>query len=160
MAKRRTHAEIDADIERERNKTARYMLVNADTGEDMREAQEFEVKVIQHNGGQATFRLGGGWKNPEKNYRVKLRMLGVHQPGRAQMRNPTLPKETFAAVDRHGNIIATSSTYTGAMHRAGEMMKTGSLRIKGEYTSDGHHWGLGKGRTVAQRESTGGWRVG
>ena len=80
------------------------------------------------------------------------------QPTRAQRGNPTLPKgETFACVDRHGKVLGTSKTLQGAMEKA--PAGTSYAKVVGEYTSDGHHWGLGHGRTLATREGRR-WQVG
>ena len=168
MAKAKTNAQLDREIEAELNKRARYMLVDAVTGKDMREANEIEIVAIQknrspkHPEGRAVIELGGGPGSGTrpKGYEVTLRMIGVHQPTRAQLANPKLPKETYAARDRHGNIVATSETVAGAMRHADTMLRTGELTVRGEYTSDGHHWGIGHGRTLARRASGGRWLVG
>ncbi len=81
-----------------------------------------------------------------------------YHPTRAHRHNPKLPRgETFACLDRHGKVLGTSQTIQGAMSKA----PAGSsyAKVRGEYTSDGHHWGLGKGREVAVRESKR-WQVG
>jgi len=97
--------------------------------------------------------LGGGWKNPERSYLVRLRLLNVHQPTREQRQDPKLPAETYVAMDRYGNTVATSTTISGAMRHADTMMRTGYVTVRGEYTSDGQHWGFGKGRLIATREN-------
>jgi hypothetical protein len=63
--------------------------------------------------------------------------------------------EQFAAVQR-GAVVSTSSTVQGAMASA---PPSGGVVVRGEYTSDGTHWGLGKGRLVASREN-GRWVLG
>lgn len=162
MAKRKTKADLDREIESALNSRARYMLVDATTGKDMREAHDFEIaEVVKNSGvdgegrprGRAKLLLGGHYGVPQRYYDVKLRIIGEHQPARSQMRNPTLPAETYTAKDRHGNVVATSPTVAGAMSHADKIFRTGDLTVKGEYTSDGHHWGLGKGRVVAQRRN-------
>lgn len=155
MAKK-TPAQLDREIEALVNQRARYMLVDATTGKDMREAHDFEIEHVQKHGnksGVAALELGGGWKNPARIYSVKLRLMNVHQPTRAQRHDPKLPAETYAALDRHGNVVATSKTIQGAMSHADTMMRTGALTVRGEYTSDGTLWGLGRGRVVASREN-------
>ena len=158
--KKKSPAQLDREIEDLLNKRARYMLVDAATGKDMREAHDFEIEHIQRNAnkaGVASLLLGGGWKNPQRSYDVKLRLMNVHQPTREQRQDPKLPAETYTAMDRHGNTVATSSSVSGAMAHADTMMRTGSISVRGEYTSDGHHWGFGNGRLVAAREN-GKWR--
>jgi hypothetical protein len=65
-------------------------------------------------------------------------------------------QETFAVRNRIGNIVGKSSTVRGAMQAA---PAKGDMTVRGEYTSDGTYWGIGKGRVVAQREN-GRWLVG
>jgi hypothetical protein len=74
-----------------------------------------------------------------------------YKPGRADMRDPTLPKgETFACIDRNGAILGTSKSVEGAMAKA----PAGSsyALVRGEYVSTGHHYGVGRGRQMAVRE--------
>ena len=81
-----------------------------------------------------------------------------YRPTRSQRSNPKLPSgETLTCMDRHGKVLGTSKTLQGAMERA----PAGSsyAKVVGEYTSDGHHWGLGHGRTLATREGKR-WQVG
>lgn len=81
-----------------------------------------------------------------------------YKPGRAERRDPTLPKgETFAVKDRNGNILGTSTSVEGAMSKA----PAGSsyALVRGEYTSDGSRHGIGHGRQVAVREG-GRWQRG
>ena len=59
-------------------------------------------------------------------------------------------------MDRHGKVFGTSKTIKGAMEKAPEG-KTYAI-VKGEYTSDGHHWGPGRGREIATRER-GRWQM-
>lgn len=159
MAKSR--AQLDREIEEALNQRARYMLVEADTGKDMREAHEFEIKQIQggtskrHPKGHAVLMLGNTRSKP---YSVTLRLLNVHQPTRRDRRDPTLPKgETFACLDRNGKILGTSTSVEGAMQKA-PADKSYAI-VCGEYTSNGAHWGTGKGRQMAVRES-GRWQRG
>ena len=63
--------------------------------------------------------------------------------------------EEFAALQR-AVVVSTSSSIKGAMSSA---PTTGDVVVRGEYTSDGTHWGLGRGRVVAQREN-GRWILG
>jgi len=49
MSKSKTKAELDREIEALLNKRARYMLVDATTGKDMREAHDFEIEHIRQN---------------------------------------------------------------------------------------------------------------
>lgn len=73
------------------------------------------------------------------------------QPTRAQRANPKLPTgETFTCMDRKGKVLGTSKTVHGAMAHAPK--DTSYAKVVGEYTSDGHHWGVGHGRTVATRD--------
>jgi hypothetical protein len=53
-------------------------------------------------------------------------------------------------------VLNTSTTVQGAIASA---PPRGDLQVRGEYTSDGSHWGLGFGRVVALREQ-GKWIVG
>ena len=75
-----------------------------------------------------------------------------YKPTRAQRHDPTLPKgEKFTVLAaRTLKQLGSSSTIEGAMQKA---PPKGDVLVRGEYTSDGHHWGLGKGRLVAQREN-------
>ena len=160
-SRKKTPAQMDREIAEllAASSAGRYMLGDTATGKDMREAHAFEVEQLQRNGGTGTLELGGGWNKLVRAYRVKLRLLNVHQPTRAQRHDPKLPAQTYAAVDRHGNVVATSSSVAGAMRHADTMLRTGALSVRGEYTSDGTHWGLGKGRRAAVREN-GKWIVG
>ena len=63
--------------------------------------------------------------------------------------------EQFATVQR-GAVVSTSSTVQGAMASA---PRSGGVMVRGEYTRDGTHWGLGRGRLVASREN-GRWVLG
>jgi hypothetical protein len=167
MSRRRTNAQMDRDIEIALNKNARYMLVDADTGKDMREAHDIEIKQIQKNRsrkypeGIDAIELGGGPGSGTRPrvFQVTLRMLNMHQPTRAQRRDPTLPKgETFTCKDRNGKILGTSKSVEGAIQKA----PTGSSYaiVRGEYTNDGSHHGPGgHGRQVAVREG-GRWQRG
>ncbi len=96
------------------------------------------------------------FKNPAWEQHLAERQ---YHPTRAHRRDPKLPKgETFTCTDRNGKILGTSKTIAGAMEKA----PAGSsyARVRGEYTSDGHHWGLGRGRQVAVREGSKRWQVG
>lgn len=64
-------------------------------------------------------------------------------------------EELFATLHR-GSVVNTSSSVQGAIASA---PARGDLLVRGEYTSDGTHWGLGRGRLVAQREN-GRWLLG
>lgn len=81
-----------------------------------------------------------------------------YHPTRAHRHDPRLPAgETFACLDRDGVVLGTSKTIAGAMRKA----PAGSsyAKVRGEYTSDGKHHGLGRGRLVAVREGRR-WQVG
>lgn len=86
----------------------------------------------------------------------------------ARVRTPTNPAgrteteqlvhpEMFYCKDRHGKILGMSTTIRGAMAKA-PYDKSYAV-VRGEYTSDGSHWGPGKGRQLAIREN-GSWIVG
>jgi hypothetical protein len=67
--------------------------------------------------------------------------------------------ELFATKPMFGDgvtVLNTSTTVQGAIASAPQR---GNLEVRGEYTSDGSHWGLGRGRVVARREH-GRWLVG
>lgn len=67
--------------------------------------------------------------------------------------------ELFATKPLFGDgvtVLNTSSSVHGAIASA---PARGDLQIRGEYTSDGSHWGLGRGRLVARREN-GRWLIG
>jgi len=67
--------------------------------------------------------------------------------------------ELFATKPLHGDgvtVVQTSTSIQGAIASA---PARGDLQIRGEYTSDGARWGLGRGRLVARREH-GRWLVG
>jgi hypothetical protein len=63
--------------------------------------------------------------------------------------------EQFASMQR-GAVVSTSSSIQGAMASA---PPKGDVAIRGEYTSDGTHWGVGRGRLVASR-ANGRWALG
>jgi hypothetical protein len=58
--------------------------------------------------------------------------------------------ETFAVMNRDLKILGTSPTIEGAMAKA--PAGNSYAIVRGEYTSDGTHWGIGGGRQVAVRE--------
>lgn len=67
--------------------------------------------------------------------------------------------ELFATKRMYGDgvtVLNTSASVQGAIASA---PPKGDLVVRGEYTSDGSHWGLGFGRLVARREN-GRWLVG
>lgn len=67
--------------------------------------------------------------------------------------------ERFATKPMFGDsvtVLNTSSSVQGAIASA---PLRGNLEVRGEYTSDGSHWGIGRGRLVAVREN-GRWRLG
>jgi hypothetical protein len=79
------------------------------------------------------------------------------QPTRAQRANPKLPAgEIFTCMNRHGKVLGTSKTIQGAMQKAPN--DKSYAKVNGEYTSDGHHWGPGRGRSIATREG-GKWQM-
>jgi hypothetical protein len=63
--------------------------------------------------------------------------------------------EKFATLCRN-ELVSTSTSVQGAIASA---PARGDVVVRGEYTSDGTHWGLGRGRLVAQREN-GRWTMG
>lgn len=63
--------------------------------------------------------------------------------------------EKFATL-RRNELVSTSTSVQGAIASA---PARGDVVVRGEYTSDGTHWGLGRGRLVAQREN-GRWTMG
>jgi hypothetical protein len=117
------------DEEWERLRKRRYMLVDAKTGKDMRQAYDFEVKRIQSlsRSGEGGLELRGG------HYDVRLRDMD----------------EQFSVV-RDGKILAAASSIAGAMALA---PPRGNVVVRGEYRSDGRYWAAGEGRVVAQREN-------
>jgi len=56
--------------------------------------------------------------------------------------------EKFSILHR-GQIVGAASSIAGAMSSA---PATGDVTVRGEYTSDGHFWGPGRGRLCAIRE--------
>lgn len=71
-------------------------------------------------------------------------------PGPRSLSERQIHPETFAVLDRSGKILGTSRSVKGAMARAPEGRTYATVR--GEYTSDGTSWGVGRGRIVATRE--------
>jgi hypothetical protein len=123
-------SQLDREIAEHLGQHKRYMLVDAKTGKDMRPALDFEVKEIQASRyGTKQLALRGGV------YSTRLRD----------------PDEKFTVLEaRTLKHLGSSSSIEGAMHKA---PAKGDVHVRGEYTSDGRHWGLGKGRMVAQREN-------
>ena len=87
MAKRETKRDHDREIKNLLNlldiQGPRYMIVDATTNEDIREACDSEVEHIRRStnfAGVAALRLGGGWKNPDHLHAVTLRRMGVSPP--------------------------------------------------------------------------------
>jgi hypothetical protein len=66
--------------------------------------------------------------------------------------------EMFAVMDRTGKILGRSYSVKGAMALAPHDKSYAIVR--GEFTSEGTNWGVGRGRQVAVREfdSSGGFR--
>jgi hypothetical protein len=87
---RKTPAQMDREIAEamEASGRNRYMLVDNQTGKDMRIAHDFEVKLIQSKrGGVAMLELGGGWNVPVKHFEVRLRDLKAPKgPARKDVR--------------------------------------------------------------------------
>jgi hypothetical protein len=67
--------------------------------------------------------------------------------------------ERFATKPLHGDGVTVLQTSTSVQGAIASAPARGDLQIRGEYTSDGSHWGLGRGRIVARREH-GRWLVG
>lgn len=68
--------------------------------------------------------------------------------------------ESFTAICNHtGKVLGTAATVQSAMDRADVAKPRGGVTVRGEYTSDGTHWGPGQGRVLATREDTR-WLVG
>jgi len=76
MATPKSTSDLDREIKAHLTKRTRYMLVDARTGKDMREALPSEVAHIQQTAnrlGISTLRLG----HPDRTYAVKLRSMRV-----------------------------------------------------------------------------------
>lgn len=124
----RTFGETSAELKRRRD-ARQYVLVDDDTGRDMRRAHDFEVDEIRASRhGTKLMELG----NPSRAHRVRLRDT----------------KERFSVVQR-GKIEGTSSSVADAMSIA---PPAGDAVVRGEYTSDGQFWGPGRGKIYAIRE--------
>jgi hypothetical protein len=67
--------------------------------------------------------------------------------------------ERFATKPLYGDGVTVLQTSTSVQGAIASSPARGDLQIRGEYTSDGSHWGLGRGRVVARREH-GRWLVG
>jgi hypothetical protein len=68
-----------------------------------------------------------------------------------------ISNEPFATKPMFGDsVLNTSSSVQGAIASA---PPRGNLEVRGEYTSDGSHWRIRRGRLVAVREN-GRWKVG
>lgn len=67
--------------------------------------------------------------------------------------------ELFATRPLYGDGVTVLNTSTSVQGAITSAPARGDLQIRGEYTSDGSHWGLGRGRLVARREN-GRWLVG
>ncbi len=130
--RRKSAAELEREIAAYLASTAaypgrRFILVNHKTGEDMRPAHDFEVAQIQATRyGTLALELAGG------TFMVRLRDAN----------------EKFA-VRRGTTVVSTNASVRGAVANA---PASGDIEVCGEYTSDGRHWGIGKGRVVAWRE--------
>jgi len=107
----------------------RYKLVNADTGEILRDAHDFEIDQIHASRGVVAMPLRSGTTN------VALKDID----------------ERFVVMNRNHDILGEGKTMQGAMDRAPKDKSYAVVR--GEYTSDGTYWGLGHGRDMATRES-------
>lgn len=67
--------------------------------------------------------------------------------------------ELFATKPMFGDGVTVLNTSTSVQGAIASAPPRGNLEVRGEYTSDGSHWGLGRGRLVARREH-GRWLVG
>ncbi len=119
----------------------RFFLVNAQTGERMRRAHDFEVEQIAKSRHGTVLMDLGAVGAKQGTYEVKL-----------------LDADERFAVSKGGKPIPSteSASMQGAMSKA---PPSGDVSVKGEYTSDGTYWGLGLGRVMARREN-GRWLVG
>lgn len=146
------------------------------TGGDSRTLYAFTSLITGH-----TWVVPGGYVmnwGPEATVRVATRdeaeelwQRPLH-PGwavAASLRNAASEPTHIAILRRVGNerfatkplyydsaVLGTSSSVQGAMASA---PSKGDLQVRGEYTSDGSHWGIGRGRLVAVREN-GRWMLG
>jgi hypothetical protein len=89
--------------------------------------------------------------------KIPVRVKTRDNPAGRTSSERAIHPEMFACVDRNGKILGTSRTMQGAMAKAPNNSSYAS--VSGEWTSDGTHWGVGKGRRVAVREG-GRWIVG
>lgn len=119
-----------------------------------REIREF-LHARTPRSGNVVARVGFGTMSQSK---IPVRVKTKGNPaGRTQTERKIHP-ESFACLDRNGKILGTAYTIQGAMAKApaGSSYAT----VRGEWTSDGTHWGVGKGRVVATREGGSRWIVG
>jgi hypothetical protein len=70
-----------------------------------------------------------------------------------------IDNELFATKPLRGDGVTVLQTNTSIEGAIASAPKRGDVEIRGEYTSDGSRWGLGRGRMVARREN-GRWLVG
>lgn len=89
--------------------------------------------------------------------KIPVRVKTRDNPAARTADERAIHPESFAALDRHGKILGTSHTMRGAMAKAAD--DKSYVDVRGEWTSDGTHWSVGKGRRVAVREG-GKWIVG
>jgi hypothetical protein len=69
-------------------------------------------------------------------------------------------QETFSAICTHTNkVLCSAFTAKAAMELADKAKPVGGVIVRGEFTSDGSHWGPAQGRVVAAREY-GRWSIG
>lgn len=115
-------------------------------------AKQLESEIRKALAGKRRIAHVGFGTYPASKFQSTASWGEQYQPTRSQQRDPKLPKgEIFTLLEaRTLKRLGTSSSVEGAMQKA---PAKGDVFVRGEYTSDGHHWGLGKGREVAQREN-------
>lgn len=89
-------------------------------------------------------------KSPKQLDREIAEYVKAHSIKRSESEKAIHP-EMFAVMDRAGKILGRSYTVKGAMAQAPEG-KTYAI-VRGEFTSEGTNWGVGRGRQVAVREA-------
>lgn len=123
-------------------------------GYDMHWGPEATVRVATRDEGEELWQrpLSSGWTvaASPRNAAAEPTHLAIFR---------RMGNELFATKPLYGDgqtVLQTSTSVQGAIASA---PPRGNLQVRGEYTSDGTHWGLGRGRSVATREN-GRWIVG